>query len=97
MLHLWTCFCDFETGQPTDFINLPGFDHQGRPGYFAVLEYHKSCQYRKWLGILMQHSMWQPEKPVDLLFAEIVTPRLKKYEAVTKKSWLFFSHFMLMK
>lgn len=90
MLHLWTCFCDFETGQPTNYINLPGFDHQGRPGYFAVLEQHKSAKYRNWLGIVMQHHFRYPEKAVDLLFSQIVSPRLKKYETVSKKPWLFF-------
>jgi hypothetical protein len=89
MAHLWTCFCDFYSGQPTDYINLPGFDHHGNPGYFTVLEYYKSCKYRKWLGIVMQHHQRYPHKSVDTLFLDILTPRLQKYEKTSKQPWSF--------
>lgn len=90
MLRLFTCFCDFDTGQPTDYINLPGFDHEGQPGYFAVIEYYKSCQYRKWLGILKQRVLEKPEADVATLFAQVITPRLQKYEKISKQPWLFY-------
>ena len=91
MLYLWTCFCDFQTRQPTPYINLPGFNHDNEPGYFAVTEYHQSCRYRRWLAIVKQHAERQPDKQsVAKWFAEIVTPRLQKYERTTRQKWLFF-------
>lgn len=89
LLHLFTCFCDFHSGTSTEYINLPGFDHQGNPGYFTVKEYHKSCTYRKWLGILRQrYYAVNNTKSVRQLFAEIITPHIQKYENVSKP-WLF--------
>lgn len=92
-----TCFWDFDTSQPTDYLNLPGFDEKGAPGHYTIDGNHKYLYsmnrfYRDLLGSLKQKCIaahiTDPAKVVEK-YLTLVLPKLRRYEKQSGYTWQF--------
>jgi len=86
---LFTCFLDFETQTSTPFINLPGYDEFGRPGYWKVDNIRASNYYRHWIGNMKAILKTRVNHNPREMYLSIVVPRLKKFFKKTNTVWKF--------
>ena len=87
---LWTCFCDFDSQEPTEFINLPGYNENMEPGYWMVTNIASSNKYREWLGNVK--AIWKQKQScesVQKLYESKMLPRILKYRKHSPSMWGF--------